>query len=89
MQDIADIAGRLLGKPITVRSIPAPVMRTAGRTLGAVVPMLKDMAALFDWFQTGRYVADPTRQGEVLGPVPTAEEAVSRFVTSLGHTVRS
>jgi uncharacterized protein YbjT (DUF2867 family) len=88
MQDVADIATRLLGERITVRSIPAPVIRTAGAVLGPVVPMVKDMAAMFDWFQTGRYVADPTRQREVFGPVPTAEDAVARFVTSLGHPVR-
>ena len=85
MQDIADIAGRLLGEQVTVRAIPAPVIRTAGTTLGVVVPMVKDMAAMFDWFGTGRYVADTTRQGEVFGPVPTAEEAVARF----GHQPRT
>ena len=39
------------------------------------------------WFQTGGYVADPTRQREVFGQVPTAEDAITRFVSSLGHTV--
>jgi hypothetical protein len=39
------------------------------------------------WFQTGGYVADPTRQGQVFGPVPTAEDAITRFVGSLGHRV--
>jgi uncharacterized protein YbjT (DUF2867 family) len=88
MQDIADIAGRLLGEPIKVRAVPAPVIHGAGRVLGPFVPMVKDMAAMLDWFQTGRYVADTTRQGEVFGPVPTAEDAVARFITRLGHAVR-
>jgi hypothetical protein len=39
------------------------------------------------WFQTGQYVADPTRQREVFGEVPTAEEAIARLVQRLGHTV--
>jgi hypothetical protein len=39
------------------------------------------------WFQTGRYIADPTRQREVFGQVPTAEDAISRLVRSLGHAV--
>jgi len=30
------------------------------------------------FFQTGRFVAGTTRQPEVLGPVPTAEDEVSR-----------
>jgi uncharacterized protein YbjT (DUF2867 family) len=88
MQDIAAIATRLLGEPIKVRSIPAPVIRTAGTVLGPFVPMVKDMSAMFDWFQTGRYVADTTRQAQVFGPVPTAEDAVARFATSLGHAIR-
>jgi uncharacterized protein YbjT (DUF2867 family) len=87
MQEIADISSRLLGERIKVRTVPAPVLHTAGRVLGPVVPMVKDMAAMLDWFQTGRYVADTTRQREVFGSVPTAEDAVTRFITSLGHAV--
>ena len=37
--------------------------------------------------ETGQYAADPTRQREVFGQVPTAEDAISRFVGSLGHRV--
>jgi hypothetical protein len=48
--------------------------------------MVKDMGAMMRWFQTGRYVADPARQGEVFGQVPTAEDAIARLVRSLGHT---
>jgi len=89
MQEIADISSRLLGERIKVRTIPVPVVHTTGTVLGPVVPMVKDMAAMFDWFQTGRYVADTTRQREVFGTVPTAEDAVARFLTSLGHVVHA
>jgi uncharacterized protein YbjT (DUF2867 family) len=85
MQDIADIATRLLGEQIKVRAIPAGLIHLAGRTLGRVVPMVKDMAAMFDWFQTGRYVADTTRQQQLFD-VPTTEDAVARFLNSLGHS---
>jgi hypothetical protein len=47
--------------------------------------MVKDMAAMMRWFETGKYVADTSRQREVFGPVPTAEDAITRFVRSLGH----
>jgi hypothetical protein len=40
---------------------------------------------MIDWFQTGRYVADTRRQREVFGVVPTAEDAIGRYVTALGH----
>ena len=41
---------------------------------------------MLGWFQTGQYVADPTRQREVFGQVPTAEDAVGRLIRSLGHS---
>ena len=50
--------------------------------------MAKDMAAMVDWFQTGRYAADTTRQSQVFGAVPTVEDALGRLITSLGHSIR-
>jgi hypothetical protein len=47
------------------------------------MPLIKDMAAMFRWFETGRYVADPRRQEQLFGPVPTAEEALARFTDEL------
>jgi uncharacterized protein YbjT (DUF2867 family) len=87
MNDIAQIAAGLLGEQIRVRSIPAGLIHAMGTVLGPFVPMVKDMGAMVDWFRTGRYVADTTRQCEVFGTVPTAEDAIARFATSLGHTL--
>jgi uncharacterized protein YbjT (DUF2867 family) len=87
MQEIAQISGRLLGQQIRVRTIPAGLISAAAAVLGPFSAMAKDMDAMMRWFQTGKYVADPTRQREVFGPVPTAEDAISRFVGSLGHRV--
>ena len=88
MQDVADIAGRLTGKALTVRSVPAGVVRAAGTLLGPVSPMVKDLSAMISWFQTGRYVADTTLQRQFFGEPPTAELAIRRFVTGLGQKVR-
>lgn len=88
MHQIADISGRLLGERIRVRSVPAGLLRGAGQVLGSAVPLARDMSAMIDWFQTGKYVADTTRQREVFGPPPTAEDAVARFLAQLGHEVR-
>ncbi|MDQ4501754.1 NAD(P)H-binding protein [Sinomonas sp. ASV322] len=88
MRDVADISSKLLGRPITVRSGPSGLMRTAGRVLGPVVPMARDMGSMLAWFETGRYVADTTRQAQVFG-VPTAEDAIARFITGLGHPLRA
>lgn len=88
MQEVAEISGRLLGKGIRSRTVPAWLLHAMGTVLKPVNPLAKDMAAMTDWFQSGRYVADTTRQREVFGPVPTAEDAIARLVTGLGHTVR-
>ena len=63
------------------------MINIAAATVGRFNPMVKDMGAMMRWFQTGRYVADPTRQGDVFGQVPTAEDAIARFLRGLGHPV--
>jgi uncharacterized protein YbjT (DUF2867 family) len=84
MQEIAQISSRLLGQQIRVRTIPAGLINAAGAVVGRFNPMVKDLTAMSRWFQTGQYVADTTRQREVFGQVPTAEDAIARFVRSLG-----
>jgi hypothetical protein len=37
------------------------------------------MAAMFRWFDTGRYVADPHRQQQLFGPAPKTEDALARL----------
>jgi uncharacterized protein YbjT (DUF2867 family) len=86
IHEIAQISGRLLGDEISVvGTIPTGPTSTAAAPEGSN-PMANDMAAMMQWFQTGRYVADPTRQREVFGQVPTAEDAIARLINSLGHT---
>ena len=87
IEEIAQISGRLLGQRVRVRTIPAGLINTAGALVGRFNPMVKDMVAMMRWFQTGQYAADPTRQREVFGQVPTAEDSIARLVGSLGHTV--
>lgn len=87
IEEIAQISGRLLGQQIRVRTIPAGLINTAGAVMGRFSPRVEDMVAMFRWFQTGQYIADPTRQREVFGQVPTAEDSIARLVGSLGHTV--
>jgi uncharacterized protein YbjT (DUF2867 family) len=87
MQQVAEISGRLLNKRIRVSAVPGRLIHTMGTILGPINPMVKDLASMIDWFQTGRYVADTTRQQGVFGPLPTAEDAIARLVTSLGHAI--
>jgi uncharacterized protein YbjT (DUF2867 family) len=87
IQQIAQISGRLLRRHIRVRTVPIGLINAAGAVVGRFNPTVEDMGAMMRWFQTGRYVADPTRQREVFGQVPTAEDAIARFLRSLGHPV--
>lgn len=89
MQEIADISTGLVGETIRVRSVPAGLLRTIGAVVGRFSPGFKDLGAMLAWFESGKYVADTTRQAEVFGAVPTAEDSIARFAKSLGHQVRS
>lgn len=85
MQEVAAVASGVVGRKMTVRSLPTWVMRT----MGLVVPQMKDLTAMVDWFATGRYVANTLRQAELFGAVPKAEDAIARFAERLGHPVAS
>lgn len=89
MQDVADIVGKLTGRTIRIRSVPAGLLRAAGTLLAPVNPAAKDLSAMTEWFQTGRYVADTTLQRQFFGEPPTAELAIGRLIRGLGHTLRS
>jgi len=83
MREMADLMGSRAGKKIKVWATPSTVARAAGAVAGRFMRLIKDMAAMFRWFETGRYVADPRRQEQLFGPVPTAEEALARFTDEL------
>ncbi|MFD9466028.1 SDR family oxidoreductase [Streptomyces sp. NPDC060027] len=83
VREVAEVMGGRAGKKIKVWALPSAVARAAGAVAGRFMPLIKDMAAMFRWFETGRYVADPRRQEQLFGPVPTAEEALARFTDEL------
>ena len=88
MQEIAGISGDLLGQPVRVRAVPSGVVNTATAVVGRFNPPVKDLGQMLRWFGTGQYCADPTRQREVFGSVPPAEDAIARLIRSLGHSIR-
>ena len=80
-RDIVEIAGKILGRPLELMEMDPAQLRNAGMPDDA----MKDLIAMFDFFRTGRYVADTRRQAEVFGSVPVAEDAIRRRLTALGH----
>ncbi|SDE24976.1 SDR family oxidoreductase [Glycomyces harbinensis] len=83
IREVADQVGRAAGTTIKVRAVPGGVARAAGAVTGRFVPIVKDMAAMFRWFDTGRYVADPHRQEQLFGPAPKAEDVLARLADEL------
>jgi hypothetical protein len=74
---VVGATGSLGGK---VRAVPGGIARAAGAAVGRFMPIVQDMVAMFRWFDTGRYVADPRRQGQLFGSTSTAEEALARLI---------
>ncbi|MFF2244963.1 SDR family oxidoreductase [Arthrobacter sp. NPDC058130] len=85
MRDCAALASRRTDKKIRVLSMPAGLLRAVGKVAGKSAPLMSDMGAMAAWFNTGRYVANTSRQAELFGPVPTPEDAIARFAAQLGH----
>ncbi|WP_159706314.1 SDR family oxidoreductase [Arthrobacter sp. 18067] len=85
IQEAAEVAGRRAGKPIKVMTIPAGAIAGLGKVTAKILPLVGDMASMVAWFETGKYVADTTRQEQVFGPVPTPEDAIARLAARYGH----
>ncbi|PRB37013.1 NAD-dependent epimerase [Arthrobacter sp. MYb23] len=85
IHEAAEVAGRRAGRQIKVMSIPAGAIAGLGKVTAKVLPLVGDMASMVAWFETGKYVADVTRQEQVFGPAPTPEDAVVRVAERYGH----
>lgn len=73
ISEMAALLGQAAGRTIQVTAIPSAVTSATGN----------DMSAMFRWFDSGRYVANTTRQTTEFGVPPTAEEAAARLVAQL------
>ncbi|MGR0161970.1 SDR family oxidoreductase [Paenarthrobacter nitroguajacolicus] len=85
IHEAAEVAGLRAGRQIKVMSIPAGAIAGLGKVTAKVLPLVGDMASMVAWFETGRYVADVTRQEQVFGPAPTPEDAIARVAARYGH----
>jgi len=82
--DLARFTGGVLGREVRVRSVPWWVLNFVLGVAGRLSGQAADLHAMVGYFQSGRYVADPERQREVFGAVPTAEEGVRRWLEGAG-----
>jgi uncharacterized protein YbjT (DUF2867 family) len=81
LREVAAITSDLVGRRISVRAIPWPVLNTALGVVGRFSEQAAETRQMVKYFQSGRFVADPTRQQQVLGAVPRAEQALTRWLT--------
>lgn len=82
---IAALATELIGERVRVRALPLGSFSAVAALLGRFKPVVKDMAAMFRYMESGAYVADTTRQAELFGPPPTARDGLTRLLEQLGH----
>jgi len=78
--ELAELVGRLLGRPMKVRRMGGIL----GRIASLFSPRIRDMMAMGRFFETGRYIADTRVQAELFGPVPKVEEAARQTLVDLG-----
>jgi uncharacterized protein YbjT (DUF2867 family) len=83
MEDLRAIISRSIGERVALRTIPRWLMEAVLAPLSWGVPMAKDIRAMFRYIWSGRYVADTRRQAEVFGAVPSAEDAIGRWLVAV------
>jgi uncharacterized protein YbjT (DUF2867 family) len=79
-RELGAISAGHVGERIAVHGIPWWLLGAGLGAAGVFNPAARDIKAMLRFFLSGQYVADTTRQREVLGPVPTAEDAIARWL---------
>jgi uncharacterized protein YbjT (DUF2867 family) len=82
MRDAARLSGAALGRRVRLITIPWPLLNGGLALAGRFSEQFADLRAMLRFFATGAYVADTTRQKELFGAVPTAEDAMHRWAAS-------
>jgi len=80
-RELAGIAAGIIGRDLDVVEVDPTQLRFPGMSDQA----RNDLVAMFDYFRSGRYVADTRRQAEVFGSVPSAEDTMRRRLAALGY----
>jgi uncharacterized protein YbjT (DUF2867 family) len=83
-QDLAAVFTDILGRDITVRGLPWPLLNPVARPVGMFSERVSDMRAMIEYFHTGQYVADTSAQAEIFGEVPAVEDTLRRYAADAG-----
>ena len=80
-RELVGIAARIIGRELELVEVDPAQMRFPGMSDQG----RNDLVAMFEYFRSGRYVANTGRQAEVFGSVPVAEDTMRRRLAALGH----
>jgi uncharacterized protein YbjT (DUF2867 family) len=80
-EELADVFTKVLGRAVKPGGTGTLRMFSL---VGRLIPRMRDFAAMFAFFATGKYVADTRTQAELFGPVPLIEEAARKLAREAG-----
>jgi uncharacterized protein YbjT (DUF2867 family) len=78
--EAAAILSELMDATVRTRTVPLGLIAAAHRLIGPFNATVNDMTSMLEWFGTGRFVADASRQSEVFGPAPMPRQALATFL---------
>lgn len=81
-QELADTIAAQTGRKLKVSVIPWWLIRAAVATVGHMSENVNDLGRMFLFFGGGTYTADNRAHEELLGPVPSRDEAVKRWAAA-------
>lgn len=82
--EMTELIGRLLGRPMQMRSMAGSGMGLMFRMVGVFSPAVRGLTEMTRFFATGKYVADTRVQAELFGPIPRVEDAARHTLEGLG-----
>lgn len=80
--EIAALITQVTSKPLSIWVVPWFVFRMLVRPIKLFSELGYDLMRMFLFFRTGRFVADVTKQERLLGPAPTARDAITRWAVA-------
>jgi len=78
-EQLAQYASEYTGHAVKLSSIPWPIMGMVFGLMGLFNPWMGDLKKMFDFFFSGKYVADTSLQKKVFGKVPNTKESAFRY----------
>jgi uncharacterized protein YbjT (DUF2867 family) len=85
---LAQYTSEYSGKPVKVSALPWAIMGSVFSFFGLFKPEMADLKKMFDYFFTGKYIADTTLQQKYFGDVPTVKDSVFRYCGQIGLSKR-